>query len=85
MPDDTREEILKQVPAVRWDSLHAAHRDWLGRHPTHPYAGLVQFARLRLFFLSSQQDSAWSTALALYPTYPVRAAAEMRYLLITRQ
>lgn len=83
VPDDTREEILRQVPAARWDSLHAAHRAWLSANPAHPYAGLVKFARLRLFFLATQKDSAWTTAVALYPQYPARAAAEMRYLLLT--
>jgi hypothetical protein len=83
LPNDSREEITKQVPAARWDSLHAAHRAWLAAYPTHPYAGLVRFARLRLFFLASQTDSAWATAVSLYATYPARAAAEMRYLLLT--
>ena len=81
IPNDTREEITKQVPAVRWDSLHAAHQAWLSRHPDHPYAGLVRFTRLRLFYLASQPDSAWDTAIALYRSYPARAAAEMRYML----
>ena len=84
IPDNTREEIAKIVPAVRWDSLHAAHRAWLSRYPAHPYAGLVKFNRLRLFFLASQADSAWDTAMALYGEYPVRAAAEMRYLLLVQ-
>ncbi|MCC7054895.1 MAG: hypothetical protein IT355_16605 [Gemmatimonadaceae bacterium] len=83
LPDGTREEIAKAVPAARWDSLHAAHRAWLARYPQHPYAGLVQFSRMRLFFLASQADSTWDTAVALYGEYPVRAAAEMRYLLTT--
>ncbi len=82
IPDDTREEITKQVPAALWDSLHLTHRAWLTKYPAHPYAGLVKFARLRLFFLSSQRDSAWSTAIALYKDYPARAGAEMRYLLL---
>ncbi len=82
IPDDTREEITKQVPAALWDSLHLAHRAWLAKYPAHPYAGLVKFARLRLFFLSSQRDSAWSTAIALYKEFPARAGAEMRYLLL---
>ena len=81
IPNDTREEIAKQVPAARWDSLHAAHRAWLSRNAEHPYAGLVKFSRLRLFFLASQPDSAWSTVVTLYAEYPARAAAEMRYLL----
>lgn len=83
IPDDTRDELSKRVPAARWDSLHAAHRDWLRRYPGHPYAALVEFARLRLFFLASQPDSAWQTAFTLYAAYPVRAAAEMRHLLLT--
>ena len=83
LPNDSRDEITKQVPVARWDSLHAAHRAWLAAYPAHPYAGLVKFARLRLFFLASQTDSAWQTAVTLYPTYPARAAAEMRYLLVT--
>ena len=83
IPDDTREEILKQVPAARWDSLHAAHRTWLATYPQHPYATLVQLQRMRLFYLASQNDSAWTAALSLYGTHPVRAAAEMRYMLQT--
>lgn len=83
IPDDSRDEILKQVPAARWDSLHAQQRAWLAAYPDHPYAPLVRFARLRLHFLASQPDSAWSDALTLYADYPVRAAAEMRYLLVT--
>jgi hypothetical protein len=82
LPDDTRAEVTKLVPPARWDSLHAAHRAWLTRHGDHPYAGLVRFARLRLFFLSSQPDSAWRTAVSLSRQYPARAAAEMRYLLV---
>ncbi len=84
IPDNAREEIAKVVPAARWDSLHAAHRAWLSRYPAHPYAGLVKFNRLRLFFLASQADSAWDTAIALYREYPARAAAEMRYLLLVQ-
>ena len=84
IPDNSREEITKLVPAARWDSLHAAHRAWLSRYPEHPYSGLVKFNRLRLFFLASEADSAWDTAIALYREYPVRAAAEMRYLLMVQ-
>ncbi|MBC7841368.1 MAG: hypothetical protein H7099_03620 [Gemmatimonadaceae bacterium] len=83
LPNDSRDEITKQVPASRWDSLHAAHRAWLVAHAAHPYAGLVKFAQLRLLFLASQSDSAWRTLVELYPTFPARAAAEMRYLLVT--
>ena len=83
IPDDTRDAIVKQVPAARWDSLHAAHRRWLATYPDHPYAALVRFSRLRLFFLAMQADSAWATAFALYPQYPARTAAEMRYMLLT--
>lgn len=82
VPDGSRDEIAKAVPAARWDSLHAAQRAWLSRHADHPYAGLVQFNRLRLFFLASQADSAWATAVSLYRAYPVRAASEMRYMLL---
>ena len=83
IPDDTREVLAKQVPAARWDSLHAAHRAWLARYAAHPYATLVELQRLRLFYLASQTDSAWATALALYATHPVRAASEMRFMLQT--
>ncbi len=83
IPDDTREEIAKQVPAARWDSLQGAHRGWLSRYPQHPYATLVALQRMRLFYLASQNDSAWVAAVALYATHPVRAASEMRYMLQT--
>jgi len=83
VPDDTREAIATQVPAARWDSLQRAHRAWLTRHPSHPYATLVSLQRMRLFYLASQPDSAWATALAVYATHPARAAAEMRYMLQT--
>ena len=83
IPDDTREEIAKQVPSERWDSLQVAHRAWLARHPLHPYATLVELQRLRLFYLASQNDSAWATARSLYVTHPVRSASEMRYMLLT--
>lgn len=83
VPDDTREVIAKQVPAARWDSLQSAHRAWLVRYPAHPYTTLVELQRMRLFYLASQTDSAWATALALYSTHPVRAASEMRYMLLT--
>ncbi len=83
IPDDTREEILKQVLPARWDSLHAAHRTWLTTYPKHPYATLVRLQQVRLFYLASQNDSAWRAALSLYATHPVRAAAEMRYMLLT--
>jgi len=83
VPDDTREEIVRQVPAARWDWLQAAHRAWLARYPSHPYATLVALQRLRLFYLASQSDSAWISALALYGTHPARAAAEMRFMLQT--
>ncbi len=83
IPDASREEIAKQMTRVAWDSLHAAHRAWLAAYPTHPYAALVRFARLRLFFLASDADSAWHSAVELYGSYPSRSAAEMRYLLLT--
>ena len=83
IPDDTREEIGKQVPAATWDALQAQHRAWLTEYPSHPYATLVALQRMRLFYLASQNDSAWSAALSLYVTHPVRAAAEMRYMLVT--
>jgi hypothetical protein len=83
IPNDSREEIAKQVPPARWDSLHAAHRAWLLRHANHPLVGYVRFARLRLFYLASQADSAWDSAIALYRDYPARAAGEMRYMLLT--
>ena len=81
IPDDNRDALQTLVPAARWDSLQTAHREWLRRNPAHPYAGLVQLGRVRLFFLASQSDSTWRTLLSLYPEYPVRAASEMRYLL----
>ena len=83
IPNASREDIGKQVSSSRWDSLHAAHRAWLDAYPAHPYAGLVKFSILRLFFLASDADSAWHTAIRLYAEYPARAAAEMRYLLLT--
>jgi hypothetical protein len=83
VPDDTREEIARQVPAARWDSLQIAHRAWLARYPSHPYATLVALQRMRLFYLASQPDSAWTSALVLYGTHPARAAAEMRFMLQT--
>jgi hypothetical protein len=83
IPDGSREDLAKQVPPAVWDSLHTAYRAWLAKYPEHPYAGLVKFSRLRLFFLASQADSAWNTVIALYANYPARAAAEMRYLLLT--
>jgi hypothetical protein len=83
IPDGSHDDLSKQVPAAVWNGLHDMHRDWLSKYPTHPYAGLVKFSRLRLFFLSAQTDSAWNTAIALFAEYPARAAAEMRYLLVT--
>jgi hypothetical protein len=83
LPDASRDVITKQVPQAAWDSLHAAHKAWLRAYPTHPYSALVKFSELRLFFLASQADSAWRTVLGLYSAYPSRAAAEMRYLLLT--
>jgi hypothetical protein len=81
LPNDSRTEITAQVPTARWDSLHAAHRAWLTRNVGHPYVGLMRFRQLRLYFLASQSDSAWRTAMALYREYPARAGAEMRYML----
>lgn len=83
IPAETREELVKQVPAARWDSLQVAHRAWLTRHPSHPYATLVELQRMRMFYLASQNDSAWATARSLYAGHPVRAASEMRYMLLT--
>ena len=82
LPNASRADFGAQVPAARWDSLHAAHRAWLAAYPAHPYAGLVKFSQLRLFFLASQTDSAWQTVVRLYADYPARAAAEMRYMLV---
>jgi hypothetical protein len=83
IPDGDRDAIGKAMERQAWDSLHAMQRAWLQHHAAHPYAGLVQFLRVRLFFLASQADSAWHSAIALYPSYPVRAAGEMVYLLRT--
>jgi hypothetical protein len=83
IPDGSHDDLGKQVAPAVWDELHVMHRDWLARYSTHPYAGLVKFSRLRLFFLASQADSAWSTAVSLYDQYPARASVEMRYLLLT--
>ncbi len=83
IPNASREELRTQMTPSQWNALHAQYNDWLQKYPTHPYAGLVKFSRLRLFYLASQTDSAWATAAALYDVYPARAAAEMRYLLVT--
>jgi hypothetical protein len=83
IPDALREEIAKQVAPATWDSLYTMQRTWLQRYPDHPYAGLMEFLRLRTFFLASQSDSAWRTAIRLYAAYPARAGMEMRYLLLT--
>jgi hypothetical protein len=83
IPDGSREEIARSMSAAGWDSLLTMQREFLREHDGHPYTGLVRFLRLRTFFLASQSDSAWRTALSLYREYPARAAVEMRYLLLT--
>lgn len=81
IPNGWASEIRDSVPAELWRSLAALHTEWLARFEHHPLAPWVRLSRARLAYVQGDSITAWNTLLDLYTQAPVRAAAEMRYLL----
>ena len=74
--------IRKQVPKREWGRMLSAHDRWLAAHGKHPLRDLVRLDKVRLHYFANTTDKAWALLIDLLPTRPVRALAEMRYLLL---
>jgi len=70
------------APASVWSSLELGYDGWLSAHPKHPLQDLAKLSKLRLIFLRGDGKRAWDLLLALYPRRTLRAAWEMRHLLL---
>lgn len=77
----TREELRAAAPKG-FGGLMAQTDAWLRDFPDHPLADYVRLKKLRLLYLSDDEDAAWALLLEMYPRHPDRVAAEMRFLVL---
>lgn len=56
---------------------------WLARYRGHPLSDLAELWKVRIDHFGWRHDAAWQTALGVWPRRPVRAAAEMEFLLLS--
>ena len=73
-----------QIPAdpAVWEELEREHDAWLKTYATHPLRDLGSLSKLRLLYLRGEGQRAWDVLLDLYARRPLRAAWEMRHLLL---
>jgi hypothetical protein len=82
IPDGWADAVRKNVaPPVFVDLLREADA-WLTRYPRHPLADMVRLSKIRVRYFQGDLEAAWDLALGLLPTRPIRALAEMRYLML---
>ncbi|HSA59681.1 MAG TPA: hypothetical protein VLJ37_08350 [bacterium] len=81
IPDGWKEEIQKKTAPESWKALEALHDEWIKDFPDHPLADLVRLSKLRLYYLQDEGRKAWNIVFDVYRRRPIRALAEMRFLL----
>jgi hypothetical protein len=74
-----------EAPDAVWSRLLGDHDAWIAAHPAHPLLDLARLQKLRVLYLRGDARAAWALLLELYPRRPLRAAWEMRHLLLNDQ
>lgn len=82
VPDGWSDAIRTQVPRATWNRLLADTEAWLVKNVTHPLRDVVVLHQVRIHYFAGTTDDAWTTLVDLLARRPVRALAEMRYLLV---
>lgn len=82
VPDGWSDAIRKQVPEATWARLLSDTEAWQSKHLTHPLRDVVVLHRVRIHYFAGTTGDAWKILVDLLPRRPVRALAEMRYLLV---
>jgi hypothetical protein len=82
VPNGYGDGVTQQVPASTFRDFERGMDDWIARHPKHPLVDSARLWKVRIHYFAGDFEMAWSELIALLPRRPVRALAEMRYLLL---
>lgn len=82
VPDGFSEAIRKQVSKKTWKNLEKSADAYVKRYANHPLRDEARLWKIRVLYFQGDYVRAWDEAVAVFPDRPVRAAAEMRFLLV---
>jgi hypothetical protein len=80
IPNGWARGAKQSASAGVFGDLLAQTRAWLKANPAHPLRDLVELWQVRLGYFSGDTEAAWASLFQLRARRPVRALAEMRFL-----